>query len=98
MLSCVRRKDPSAPHSFSSKEVVDGALVMHINYRRKNKPPVEKCRTHCRHHYPFGLYSYKALRQEFWRRARAQARHLMVHDLYDELPASYRRDILWDYW
>lgn len=74
------------------------ALDMHINHRRKNKPPIHWRSTHTRWGYPMGLYTYKPMRKASWRLRRAQAKALMDHGRYDMLPRRYPRDILWNYW
>ena len=65
---------------------------MHINHRRKNPAPADK-----RGRW-LGLYSYKALRQEYWRRRRARDRTLMVHGHFDLIPVRHPNSIEWDYW
>lgn len=72
--------------------MVDVALSMHINHRRKNPAPtLKKGRW-------LGIYSMKPMRQEFWRRRRAQDRTLMAHGRYDLIPVRHPNSIEWDYW
>ena len=77
--------------------MVDVALVMHINHRRKNK---FRCKHHGARSYRtwMQLYSNKDLQRGSWQRRRAQASHLMAHGCYDLLESRYREDILWHYW
>lgn len=37
-------------------------------------------------------------RRASWQERRSQARRLMAHGRYDDLPDRYRRDIIWRYW
>lgn len=73
------------------KKVVDGALNMHINHRRKNFPLTYRGR-----YWP--LYSCKWYRRKSWSRRRARAREHMHHERFDLIPIHYRRDILYYAW
>ena len=78
------------------KEVRRDNIAMHTNHRRKNK---FRAKHHGIRHGGFlAIYSMKPMRQEFWRRARAQAQDLMRHGRYDLLPQRYPDSIEWDYW
>jgi len=68
---------------------------MHTNHRRKAKFRSKHHNTRTR---PMLAYSLKSWRRQRSSDRRAQERHMIAHERYDDLPRRYPRNIYWEYW